>query len=56
MLKKLTQLQHEIKKTTINKPGPVLKHSTDYNRKVKVANKIKNKYRKKIIDQKKQEQ
>ena len=40
------------KKTTINKPGPVLKFSTDYNRKVKVANKIKNKYRKKIIGQK----
>ena len=40
------------KKTTISKPGPVLKFSTDYNRKVKVANKIKNKYRKKIIGQK----
>ena len=53
MLKKLTQLRHGIKKTpTINKPGPVLKLSTDYNRKVKVANKIKNKYRKKIIGQK----
>ena len=40
------------KKTTINKPGPVLKLSTDYYRKVKVANKMKNKYRKKIIGQK----
>ena len=30
----------------------MLKLSTDYNRKVKVANKIKNKYRKKIIGQK----
>ena len=40
------------KKTTINKPGPALKLSTDYNRKVKVANKIKKKYRKKIIGQK----
>ena len=38
-------------KTTINKPGSVLKLSADYNRKVKVANKIKNKYRKKIIGQ-----
>ena len=27
--------------------------STDYNRKVKVANKIKNKYRKKILEKKK---
>ena len=44
------------KNTTIKKPRPVLKLSIDYNRKVKVANKIKNKYRKKIIDQKKQEQ
>ena len=53
MLKKLTKLRHEIKKkTTISKPGPVLKLSTDYNRKVEVANKIKNKYRKKIICQK----
>ena len=46
------QLRRGIKKPTINKPGPVFKLSTDYNRKVKVANKIKNKYRKKIIGQK----
>ena len=46
------QLWYGIKKPTINKPGPVFKLSTDYNRKVKVANKIKNKYQKKIIGQK----
>ena len=46
------QLRHGIKKPTINKPGPVFKLLTDYNRKVKVANKIKNKYQKKIIGQK----
>ena len=39
------------KNPTINKPGPVLKLSRDY-RKVNWANKIKNKYRKKIIGQK----
>ena len=39
------------KNTTIKKPRPVLKLSIDYNRKVKVANKIKNKYQKKIIGQ-----
>ena len=40
------------KNATIKKPRPVLKLSTDCNRKVKVANKIKNKYRKKFIGQK----
>ena len=40
------------KKTTITRSGLVLKLSTDYNRKIKVANKIKNKYRKKNIGQK----
>ena len=31
-------------KTTITNPGPIIKLSTDYNRKVKAANKIKKKY------------
>ena len=44
------------KKTTITRSGLVLKLSTDYNRKIKVANKIKNKYRKKKHWSKKQEQ
>ena len=44
------------KKTTITRSGLVLKLSTDYNRKIKVANKIKNKYRKKKNWSKKQEQ
>ena len=52
ILKKLTQLRHGIKKTTLTRPGPVLKISKDYNRKIKVANKIKNKYQKKNIGQK----
>ena len=34
-------------KTEIAKPGPIYKISTDYNKKVKAANKIKNKYFKK---------
>ena len=34
-------------KTEIAKPGPIYKISTDYNKKVKTANKIKNKYFKK---------
>ena len=40
-------------KTEIAKPGPIYKISTDYNKKVKTAIKIKNKYFKKIIKQKK---
>ena len=35
------------KKSTAAKPGAIFKLSTDYNKKVKVANKIKNKYLKK---------
>ena len=35
------------KKTIITNPGPIIKLSTDYNRKVKAATKIKNKYQKK---------
>ena len=35
------------KKTTVSKPGPIFKLSTDDNKKVKAANKIKNKYLKK---------
>ena len=31
-------------KTTVSKPGPIYKLSTDYEKKVKAANKIKNKY------------
>ena len=31
-------------KTEIAKPGPIIKLSTDYDRKVKAAKKIKNKY------------
>ena len=38
-------------KTEIAKPGPIYKISTDYNKKVKAANKIKNKYFKKKIGQ-----
>ena len=37
----------DTKKTTITRPGPIYKLSTDYNQKVKAANKIKNKYLKK---------
>ena len=40
------------KKTTIARPGPIYKLSTDYNQKVKAANKIKNVYLKKTIGQK----
>ena len=32
------------KKTAVAKPGPIIKLSTDYNQKIKVANKVKNKY------------
>ena len=39
------------KKTTITNPGPIIKLSTEYNKKVKVANKIKNKYLRKKIGQ-----
>ena len=35
------------KKTNIARPGPIYKLSTEYNQKVKVANKMKNKYLKK---------
>ena len=38
-------------KTSIGRPGPIIKLSTDYNRKIKAANKIKNKYFKKNIGQ-----
>ena len=38
-------------KTKIAKPGPIIKLSTDYDRKVKAAKKIKNKYFKKKIRQ-----
>ena len=38
-------------KTEIAKPGPIIKLSTDYDRKVKAAKKIKNKYFKKKIGQ-----
>ena len=38
-------------KTKIAKPGPIIKLSTDYDRKVKAAKKIKNKYFKKKIVQ-----
>ena len=31
-------------KTTVSKPGPIYKLSTDYEKKVKAVNKIKNKY------------
>ena len=37
------------KKTEVSKPGPIIKLSTDYNKKVKVANKLKNKYLRKKI-------
>ena len=39
------------KQTTITNPGPIVKLSTDYNKKVKAANKIKNKYLRKKIRQ-----
>ena len=38
-------------KTEIARPGPIIKLSTDYNRKVKAAKKIKSKYLKKKIGQ-----
>ena len=38
------------KKSTAAKPGAIFKFSTDYNKKVKAANKIKNKYLKKRIE------
>ena len=38
-------------KTEIARPGPIIKLSTDYDRKVKVAKKVKNKYLKKKIGQ-----
>ena len=37
------------KKSTAAKPGAIFKFSTDYNKKFKAANKIKNKYLKKRI-------
>ena len=40
------------KKTEIARPDPIYKLSTDYNQKIKAANKIKNKYLKKTIGQK----
>ena len=39
------------KKNTAAKPGAVIKLSTNYNKKIKAANKIKNKYLKKKIGQ-----
>ena len=39
------------KQTAIANPGPIVKLSTDYNKKVKAANKIKNKYLRKKIRQ-----
>ena len=39
------------KQTAIANPGPIVKLSTDYNKKVKAANKIKNKYLRKKIGQ-----
>ena len=41
------QPKKEKKKTNIARPGPIYKLSTEYNQKVKVANKMKNKYLKK---------
>ena len=38
-------------KTETAKPGPIIKLSTDYNKKIKAANKIKNKYLRKKIGQ-----
>ena len=40
------------KKPEIARPGPIYKLSTDYNQKIKAADKIKNKYLKKTIGQK----
>ena len=40
-------------KNKIKKPGPIYKLSTDYDRKVSTANKIKNKYFKKKVGQRK---
>ena len=37
------------KKTTVAKPVPIFKLSTDYNKKIRTANKIKNKYLKNKI-------
>ena len=41
------------KKSTAAKPGQIFKLSTDYNKKIRAANKIKNKYLKKKIGQRK---
>ena len=38
-------------KSEAAKRGPIIKHSTDYNKKIKAANKIKNKYLRKKIGQ-----
>ena len=46
-----TTLAWDQNKTSIERPGPIIKLSTDYNRKIKAANKIKNKYFKKNIGQ-----
>ena len=44
-----TTLAWDQNKTSIGRPGPIIKLSTDYNRKIKAANKIKNKCFKKSI-------
>ena len=46
-----TTLAWDQNKTSIGRPGLIIKLSTDYNTKIKAANKIKNKYFKKNIGQ-----
>ena len=45
-----TTLVWDQNRTTITKLGPIIQLSKDFNRKVKVATKIKNKYKKKPLD------
>ena len=46
-------VQWDLKNTAVSADKrPRIKLSTDYNRKIKVANKIKNKYKKKVIGNK----
>ena len=39
-----TTSEWDNKKTTVSKPGPIYKLSTDYNKKIRAAKKIKDKY------------
>ena len=47
-----TTLAWDTQKTEITTPGPIIKLSTDYNKKVRAAKNIKDKYQRKAIGQK----